>query len=183
MTDATRSENSPPTRDPNRPELVLIAAVAQGGVIGCDNRLPWHLPEDLQHFKRQTLGCPVLMGRKTWESLPPRFRPLPGRLNVVLTRQADWHAEGAVRAASLDEALAQLAGQARVFVMGGAELYAQALPQADRLVLTEIEHRWPGDAHFPAWPREAFREVARERHQAAAPNAFEFAFVTYERQR
>jgi dihydrofolate reductase len=164
-----------------RPELVLIAAVARDGVIGCDNRLPWHLPEDLQHFKRQTLGCPVLMGRKTWESLPARFRPLPGRTNVVLTRQPDWQAEGALRAASLDDALAQLAGQARVHVIGGAELYAQALAHADRLVLTEIDHAWPGDAHFPAWPRDAFVELARERHHAAALNDFDFSFVTYQR--
>ncbi|MEY8875691.1 MAG: dihydrofolate reductase, partial [Leptothrix sp. (in: b-proteobacteria)] len=96
MTDATRSENFQPTRNPSRPELVLIAAVARDGVIGYDNRLPWHLPEDLKHFKQQTLGCPVLMGRKTWDSLPPRFRPLPGRSNVVLTRQPDWQAEGAL---------------------------------------------------------------------------------------
>lgn len=165
---------------PTRPELVLIAAVAQGGVIGLDNRLPWHLPEDLKHFKQQTMGCPVLMGRKTWDSLPARFRPLPGRMNVVLTRQADWQAEGAVRAGSLDEALAQLAGQARVFVIGGAELYAAALPQADRLVLTEIDATWPGDAFFPTWNRADFIEVARERHQAAS-NDFDFSFVTYQR--
>jgi dihydrofolate reductase len=166
---------------PARPELVLIAAVARDGVIGCDNRLPWHLPEDLQHFKRQTLGCPVLMGRKTWESLPARFRPLPGRANVVLTRQPDWLAEGALRAASLNDALAQLAGQARVYVIGGAELYAQALPHADQLVLTEIDASLTGDAHFPAWPRDAFVELARERHHAAAPNDFDFSFVTYQR--
>ncbi|MEX8517799.1 MAG: dihydrofolate reductase [Leptothrix sp. (in: b-proteobacteria)] len=166
--------------DPARPELVLIAAVAEDGVIGLDNRLPWHLPEDLQHFKRQTLGCPVLMGRKTWDSLPARFRPLPGRINVVLTRQPDWQAEGALRAASLDDALAQLAGQPRVFVIGGAELYAQALPQADRLVLTEIEARLSGDAHFPPWDRTQFAEVTRERHHAAS-NDFDFSFVTYQR--
>jgi dihydrofolate reductase len=173
--------NTATPSDPARPELVLIAAVAEGGVIGLDNRLPWHLPEDLQHFKRQTLGCPVLMGRKTWDSLPARFRPLPGRINVVLTRQIDWQAEGALRAGSLDDALAQLAGQPRVFVIGGAELYAQALPQADRLVLTEIEAQLGGDAHFPPWDRHLYTEIERERHHASAPNDFDFSFVSYQR--
>jgi dihydrofolate reductase len=123
------------------------------------------------------------MGRRTWESLPPRFRPLPGRLNVVLTRQPGWQAEGAQRAASLAEALAQLAGHARVCVIGGAELYAQALAQADRLILTELDLQVAGDAHFPRWAPGAFIETARETHRAAAPNDFEFSFVTYQRAR
>lgn len=167
----------------SRPALVLIAAVARDGVIGLGNRLPWHLPEDLQHFKRQTLGRPVLMGRHTWDSLPPRFRPLPGRRNVVLTRQPDWRADGAERANSLAQALDLLAGESEVFVIGGAQLYAEALPLADRLVLTELDAAFAGDAHFPAWPREQFIETARERHRAAPPNDFDFSFVTCERRR
>jgi len=166
-----------------RPELVLIAAVAHDRVIGRDNTLPWHLPEDLQHFRRQTTGCPVLMGRRTWESLPPRFRPLPGRINVVLTRQPDWQAEGALRASSLDDALGQLHDHERVFVIGGAQLYAEALSVADRLILTELDLQVDGaDAFFPDWSGRNWRETHRETHRAAGPNEFDFSFVTYQRQ-
>ncbi len=170
-------------KTPARPELVLIAAVAHDRAIGRDNTLPWHLPEDLQHFRRQTTGCPVLMGRRTWESLPPRFRPLPGRINVVLTRQTDWAAPGALKAASLDEALQRLSDHERVFVIGGAQLYAEALPRADRLVLTELDWHVDGaDAFFPDWSGGLWRETQRESHRAAAPNEFDFSFVTYQRQ-
>src|SRR5574343_1074700 len=112
------------------PRLHLIFARAANGVIGRDNTLPWHLPEDLAHFKRTTLGCPVVMGRKTWHSLPPRFRPLPGRTNVVVTRQADWQAPGATPATSLAQALQQCAQAPDVWVIGGAQLYALAEPLA-----------------------------------------------------
>lgn len=165
----------------DHPEIVLIAAVSRNGVIGRDNALPWHLPEDLAHFKRTTLGAPVVMGRRTWDSLPPRFRPLPGRRNVVLTHDAAWHATGAERAGSLDEALALLADQAKVFVIGGAALYAQALPRADELVLTEIDADFDGDARFPPWERTAFTELARESHAADGRTPFGYAFVTYRR--
>ena len=108
----------------------LIYARAANGVIGKDGAMPWHLPEDLAHFKQLTQGCPVLMGRKTWDSLPPKFRPLPGRTNIVITRQADWQAEGAQRADSLEEAL-RLAGAApEIWIIGGAQIYAQAEPLA-----------------------------------------------------
>lgn len=173
-----------------RPTLVLIAAVAQNGCIGQGDTLPWHLPEDMAHFRNTTRGHAVLMGRKTWDSLPPRFRPLPGRRNIVLTRQPGWQAPGAETASSLDAALALLAGPPdaeptaqRVFVIGGAEIYAQALPLADELVLTEIHQDVSGDAYFPRWPPQDFREVARQRQAAAAPNTFEFSFVTYQRNR
>lgn len=126
-----------------RPSTGLVWAES-GGVIGRDGGMPWHVPEDLAHFKELTLGDPVIMGRKTWESLPPRFRPLPGRANVVVTRRADWAAEGAERAASVDEALALAAARepARVWVIGGAEVFRQTLPLADRLEVTEL--RAPG---------------------------------------
>lgn len=162
-------------------ELVLIAAVARNGAIGRDGRLPWHLPEDLAHFRRHTQGCPVIMGRKTWDSLPPRFRPLPGRRNLVLTRQRGLTLPGAEPCVSLDEALARVAGAATVYVIGGAQLYAEALPRADRLLLTEVEQEAEADAFFPAWRHQDFDEIQRERHRAAAPNLFEFSFVTYQR--
>jgi dihydrofolate reductase len=110
--------------------LHLIYARADNGTIGLNGQMPWHLPEDLAHFRQQTQGCPVIMGRKTWDSLPPRFRPLPGRQNIVITRQPGWSDTGALRAASLPEAVALCAGAAVVWVIGGAQIYAQAAPYA-----------------------------------------------------
>lgn len=162
-------------------ELVLVAAVAQNGVIGRGQGMPWHLPEDLRRFRELTMGAPVLMGRTTWDSLPPRYRPLPGRCNLVLTRDAAWQAEGAQGVATIDEALALAADAPRLFVIGGAQVYALALPRADELRLTEIERDFDGDARFPAFDREAFVELAREHHHAAPPNDFDFSFVTYRR--
>ncbi len=121
------------------------------------------------------------MGRKTWESLPPQFRPLPGRLNIVLTRQPHWRAEGATVVADLDAALLAAGAAPRLYVIGGAELYAQALARADELVLTEIDADFDGDAHFPDWPRDAFVEVQRESHRAGPTHEFDFSFVTYRR--
>lgn len=163
-----------------RPRLVLIAAVARNRVIGRDNALPWHLPADLAHFRQRTLGRPVLMGRKTWDSLPPRFRPLPGRRNLVLTRQPGWQADGADRVASIDEALQRCAGAEELMVIGGAELYALALPHADGLVLTEVDADVDGDAVFPTWPDGAFLEVERIAVPASA-EGLRCAFVTYRR--
>ncbi|MEF7612295.1 dihydrofolate reductase [Aquincola sp. MAHUQ-54] len=160
--------------------LTLIAAVARNRVIGNGEAMPWHLPEDLAHFRRTTSGCPVIMGRRTWESLPERFRPLPGRTNIVVTRQPAWQAPGAVRSASLAEAIDAAGDVPRVFVIGGGELYAAALPLADELVLTEIDRDFDGSTRFPPWAGE-FTETARETHRAAAPNDFGFAFVTYRR--
>jgi dihydrofolate reductase len=163
-----------------RPELVLIAALASNRVIGRGGALPWHLPQDMAHLRATTTGHAVLMGRKTWDSLPQRFRPLPGRRNLVLTRQPGWRAEGAETVASVDEALRRLAGTQRLFVLGGAEVYALALPLADTLILTEIDAAFDGDATFPPLTAD-FAAVAREPHVAAAPNDFTFAFVTYRR--
>ncbi len=161
--------------------LALIAAVARDGSIGKGNQLLCHLPEDQQHFRRVTLGCPVIMGRKTWESLPARFRPLPGRRNIVVSRSPHWHADGAEAATSLEAAIARVGVAAKVFVIGGGELYREALPLADELVLTEIERDFDGDTCFPAWERSHFVEVNRERHRAGPPNNFDYAFVTYRR--
>ena len=161
--------------------LVLIAAVARDGSIGRDNALPWRLPEDLQHLRRLTMGYPVVMGRKTWDSLPARFRPLPGRHNIVVTRNLQWRAEGADAAPSLDAALALAAGHDKVFVIGGGELYREAIDRADVLELTEIDRDFNGDTRFPTWDRSRFREVHRDRHHAGPPNDFDYAFVTYHR--
>ena len=166
----------------SQPQLILIACVARNGVIGRDNQLLWRLPEDLAYFRRQTQGSPVIMGRKTWDSLPPRFRPLPGRRNIVLSRQAGFAAEGAEVVADLPAALAGVADAPKVFVIGGAQIYAAAMARADQLMLTEVERDFEGDTHFPAWDRAAFAEASRERHHAGAPNDFDFAFVTYQRQ-
>lgn len=164
-----------------RPRLVIVAAVARNGTIGHDNDLVWRIPEDLAHFRRVTLGHPVLMGRHTWDGLPPRFRPLPGRRNLVLTRQAGWQATGAEAVHTLDEAIARCQGSERLFVIGGAQLWSIALPRVDELVLTEIDHDFAGDTVFPPWERSAFEEVSREPLRAAAPNDFELHFVTYRR--
>jgi len=162
-------------------KLVVIAAVARNGTIGQGNRLLCHLPEDQQHFRRVTLGCPVIMGRRTWESLPERFRPLPGRRNIVVTRNPLWRAESAEAAPSLEAAIALVGAEARVFVIGGGDLYRQAIARADELVLTEIDRDFDGDTRFPAWERSHFREVSREAHHAGPPNDFDYAFVTYQR--
>lgn len=154
--------------------LVLIAAVARNGVIGKDGRMPWHLAADLQHFKRLTMGHPILMGRRTWDSLG---RPLPGRRNIVISRDPGWHAQGAEHAASLPAALALVAADAQAFVIGGAQLYAQALPLADELRLTEIDRDFPGDTRFPHWDRAAFVETERQTH--VSPEGWTYHFATY----
>lgn len=156
--------------------LHLIWAQAANGVIGRNNILPWRLPEDMAHFKATTMGCPVVMGRKTWDSLPPKFRPLPGRLNIVLTRHPDWQADGALRAGSLDEARGLCPTDARVWVTGGAEVYALALPLASTAVVTEIEATFEGDAFAPALGPD-WSETARERH--VSTNGLAFSFVHY----
>jgi dihydrofolate reductase len=161
--------------------LSLIAAVARDGSIGNDNQLLLRFPEDQQHFRRVTLGCPVIMGRRTWDSLPARFRPLPGRRNIVVTRNPGWRSDGAEAAPSLDAAITLAASAPKVFVIGGGQLYAEAIAHADELVLTEIARDFGGDTRFPDWDRAQFREVARERHHGGPPNDFDYAFVTYQR--
>lgn len=159
--------------------ISVVAAVARNGVIGRAGAIPWRIPEDAARFKELTTGHGVVMGRKTWDSLPERFRPLPGRRNVVVTRRPGWRAEGAERAGSLEDALALLRGDERVFVIGGAELYEAALPVVDELLLTEIDADVDGDVVFPAWDRQAFDEVARE--SRVGDDGVAFAFVAYRR--
>lgn len=158
--------------------LVLIAAVAANGVIGAANRLPWRLAEDLQRFRALTMGHAVIMGRKTWESLP---RALPGRQNIVVTRQPGYSARNAEVARSLEAALALVRLAPPVFCIGGGELYRAALPRATTLQLTEIARDFPGDARFPALPVGEWRETAREVRPASGPESLGYAFVTYHR--
>ena len=157
-------------------QLHLIFAKARNGVIGKNNALPWHLPEDMAHFKRVTMGCPVIMGRKTWDSLPARFRPLPGRVNVVVTRQIGWNEIGAQPSSSLRNALLFCEQFEHVWVIGGAELYALALPYAHTAVVTEIDADFDGDAFAPQFGPQ-WIETTRETHTAA--NGLGFSFVTY----
>ncbi len=160
-------------------KLALIASVARNGAIGSGNQLLWREGQDQRHFSATTQGHPVIMGRKTWQSLPAKFRPLPGRRNIVVTRQASFDAPGAEVVGSFDAALALVADAMQAFVIGGAELYASALPLADELVLTEIDASFDADTFFPAWPREQFDEVQRREGHSAAGVAY--AIVTYRR--
>jgi len=155
-------------------EIVLVLAMADNGVIGKDGGIPWHISEDMKRFKALTMGHTVVMGRKTWDSLPKK--PLPGRVNVVVTRQKDWHAEGAVTASSLGQASAGTSGL--VMIIGGAEIYERALPQASRIELTEVHCAFDGDARF-AFDRKGWHETAREDH--VTPDGLGYSYVTLTR--
>ena len=160
-----------------KPQIILIAAVANNRAIGLDNRLLWRLPEDLKRFKALTLGHPILMGRKTFESLG---RPLPGRRNLVVSRNPAWQADGAEVFASLDAALGACAGVDKVFVIGGEQFYRQCLPLADRLELTEVDDAPAADAWFPEFDRGLWRETGRET-QTDAASGIRYDFVAYGR--
>lgn len=150
--------------------ITLVVAMAENGVIDKEGAIPWRLSADLKRFKRLTLGKTVVMGRKTWDSLPRK--PLPERRNIVITRRTDWQAEGAVAASSLDDALAK-AGSGEVMVIGGAEIYREALPRAGRIELTEIQRPIAGDAHF-SFDRNGWREIASEAHVTEDGLAFRY---------
>lgn len=155
-------------------EIVLVVAIADNGVIGKDGAIPWHIPADLKRFKALTMGHTIVMGRKTWDSLPQK--PLPGRTNVVVTRQADWKAEGAVTATSLEQAIGGTSGP--VMVIGGAEIYARALPLATRIELTEVHRAYDGDAQFPL-DRRGWTETLREKH--VTKDGLRYSYVTLTR--
>ena len=157
-------------------ELKLSYARSRNGVIGRDGQLPWHLPADLAHFKQTTLGQAVVMGRKTWDSWPERFRPLPGRSNIVITRQKDWQAPGALVAHSLDQAMSLCPEPGPLWVIGGAEIYAQALPLASTVVVTEIDLEVQGDAHAPLLGAE-WKEMSRQFHPIEG--GLSYSFVRY----
>ena len=165
-------------------DLTLIAGLCRDRGIGLGNELLVRLPEDMAHFKALTLGHTVLMGRKTWDSIPAKFRPLPGRRNLVLSRQSGLQLDGAEVFADLAAALRACGPAEQVFVMGGAEIYALALPLATALELTEFDVQRPADAFFPAWSTSDFREVrsASHEHRPGDPEGFRYRFVRLERQ-
>jgi dihydrofolate reductase len=156
--------------------LTIIVATDLDNGIGIDNTLPWHLPEDLAHFKRLTSGHPIIMGRKTFDSIG---RPLPNRRNIVVTRNGDWRHEGVDAVASLEEARMLVGGEAQAFIIGGAQIYEQALPLTDQVILTRIGQRFACDAFFPPLPAGEWQEQAREEHVSAA--GLPYAFVTLRR--
>ena len=164
--------------------LAVIVAAAENGVIGRNNALPWHLPQDLRYFKRVTMGKPIVMGRKTFDSIG---RPLPGRTNIVITRNPGFSAEGVRVVASLDEALrlaadiALIDGATELVVIGGVEIYRASIPRADRLYITEVHASVEGDAFLPRIDWSQWREVGRERHPASDANPYDYSFVVYQR--
>lgn len=166
-------------------KISLIVAKAENGCIGRNNKLPWYLPGDLKYFKQATMGKPIIMGRKTWESLKG---PLPGRANIVITRQAGYLADGARVVPSLDAALtlaehiALIDGVDETVVIGGAEIYTQALPRTRRMYVTEVHAAVEGDAFFPTVDASQWREVGRDRFTAEPPNQYDYSFVIYDRQ-
>jgi len=171
-------QGTSPSAGRSAPSVVIVAAVAANRVIGAENRLPWRLPDDLRHFRELTMGHAVIMGRRTWESLP---RALPGRQNIVVSRQPGYGAPGAEVAGSFAEALAAVTAPGPAFCIGGGELYAEALPHARELRLTEIERNFEGDALFPELRAGEWRETAREPHRAPGAEGFAYAYVTYVR--
>jgi len=162
----------------NQPLVSLIWAMDKYRLIGCNNALPWQLPADMAWFRKNTMGKPILMGRKTYESIG---RPLPGRTNLILTRQQDLQIGGCTVVHDLAAAMATVAGAEEIMVMGGAEIYALLLPHADRLYITEIDAAFNGDAWFPAFDRNAWHTLSSESHQADERNICPYTFTILER--
>ena len=160
------------------PNLSIIAALSENHVIGRDNQLPWRMPADLAHFKRLTMGKPIIMGRRTWESLPGL---LPHRTHVVVTRDRDYSVEGGIVVHSVQEAFDLVGDAEEMMIIGGASLYAQTLPLAAKMYLTVIHGYFKGDATFPDYERADWSEIARERHAADARNPHDYTFLTLER--
>jgi dihydrofolate reductase len=158
--------------------ISIIVAMAANRTIGINNTLPWRCPEDLKHFKSLTMGHHMIMGRKTYDSIG---KPLPGRTTVVVSRNPSLEIEGCIVTHSLKEAIAACPGNTEIFVVGGAELYAQALPLASTLYITEIRQEVQGDAHFPAIDKTVWHEIAREKRSQSEPQALDYHFVTYQR--
>jgi dihydrofolate reductase len=165
-------------------KVSLIVAAAQNRVIGRNNNLPWYLPNDLKYFKQATMGKPIIMGRKTYDSIG---KPLPGRPNIIITRNSEFTAEGVIVARSLKDAIAQaedlafINGAEEVMIIGGAQIYAESLPSADRLYLTEVHADVEGDAYFPEYDANDWQEQGREDFTAIDPNPYDYSFVVYDR--
>ena len=173
------STSSPVSRIPHPvSRLSIIVAMARNRTIGVNNTLPWRCPEDLKHFKTLTMGHHMIMGRKTFDSIG---KPLPGRTTVVVTRNNDLAIEGCVIAHSLQEAILNCIGDEEIFIVGGAELYRQAISLADTLYVTEIQHDVEGDAHFPEFDRSEWRETSREVRLQETPQPLDYHFVTYQK--
>lgn len=158
--------------------ISLIVAMDENGLIGRDNGLPWRLPNDLKHFKQTTMGKPLIMGRKSFESIG---RPLPGRRNIVLTRDPDWSAEGVEVAADINDAIALAGDVDEVMIIGGAQVYAQVLEHADRIYLTRVHERFDGDTHFPPVDWQQWDEISRQGQQPDERNAWPHSFITLQR--
>lgn len=163
--------------------ISLIAAITKNHVIGKNNDLPWHLPDDMKYFMQTTKAHHVIMGRKNYESIPEKFRPLPNRTNIVVTRQKDFHASGCKIVNSLEEgiAIARAAGEKELFIIGGSEIYALGMPYADQLYLTEINAILDGDTYFPSFEKTQWVEKSRTHHEADARHAHAFDFVIYQK--
>jgi dihydrofolate reductase len=163
--------------------ISLIAALSKNHIIGKNNDLPWHLPDDMKYFMQTTKGHHCIMGRKNYYSIPEKFRPLPNRTNILVTRQASLEAPGCTVVHSIEEGItiALNHGETELFIIGGAEIYNHSLEKADRLYLTEIQGEISGDTYFPKFNREEWREVSRKRHEADERHKYAFDFVVYER--
>ena len=159
-------------------KISIVVAMAANGVIGRDNQLPWHLPADLKHFKQTTMGKPILMGRKTWESIG---RPLPGRNNIVITRDNDYTAEGCVVVGSIEAAMLAAGEQDELMVIGGAELYRQLLPRAETIYMTRVHETFDGDTRFPEISNSEWHQVARSDYEADENNPYDYSFIRLER--
>ncbi len=161
--------------------ISLIAAVSKNHVIGKNNDLPWHLPDDMKYFMQTTKAQHVIMGRKNYESIPEKFRPLPNRTNIVVTRQKDYPAPGCILVHSIEDgiAMARAAGETELFIIGGSEIYSLGMPHADLLYLTEIDTTLDGDTYFPSFDKNEWEELSRKHHEVDARHAFAFDFVVY----
>jgi dihydrofolate reductase len=167
----------------SRPRIAYVVAMDNNRLIGRNNALPWRLPDDMRWFRDQTMGKPCIMGRKTYDSLPERFRPLPGRLNIVVTRNVDYDAPGAVVAHSVDDALRAAGDAEEVIIVGGADLFRRLMPVVDRLYLTEVDDAAEGDVYFPAYDRAEWRERYRQAHPADDRHALAFIWLILDRER
>ncbi len=163
--------------------ISLIAALTKNRVIGKNNDLPWHLPDDMKYFMQTTKGHHVIMGRKNYESIPEKFRPLPNRTNIVVTRQKNFMAPGCTIVNTIEAGIAeaQTAGEKELFIIGGSEIYSLGMPRANRLYLTEIESTMEGDTYFPVINKNEWKELSRTHHDVDARHSYAFDFVVYEK--
>lgn len=163
--------------------ISIIVAVAENNVIGKDNSLIWHLPADMKFFKEKTLGHCVITGRKNYESIPEKFRPLPGRTNIIITRQKNYNAPGAIVVGSIEEAIkrAKETNDKEIFIIGGAEIFKQTLDLTDKIYYTKIHHSFEGDTFFPEIDLKTWKEAARTDHNADEKNKYKYSFIEFDK--